>query len=213
MAEPMIWTDEIAARFWAYEARHPENYFTNHSGRRIARKLKQFLRGNKRVLDYGCGLGFFVPHLAALGLEVTATDRSVEAIEATNERNAEVPGFQGAHFPSALKQPFDAIVSIEVVEHLDDDALDEYLATMWRLLEPGGTAIVTTPNAENLSAAEIYCPCCDHVFHRWQHVRSWTLFTLGDALHRHGFKPWTAFTTNFGRNPFKKPHLVHVVTR
>lgn len=213
MPKPMNWTPEITARFWANEARHPENYFTNHSGHKVARKLKPFLKRHNRVLDYGCGLGFLVPHLAALGLEVTAADVSPEAIEATNQRNADTRGFQGAHLASSLQMPFDAIVSVEVVEHLTDAQLDEYFSTMWRLLEPGGTAIITTPNNESLQAAEVYCPCCDNTFHRWQHMRSWNAQTLGGALVRHGFKPWIAMETNFGRNPFKKPNLIHVVTR
>ncbi len=164
---PLEWTPDVLTRFWQNEP--PENYFTNYSGHRVARKLKRFLRGHRRVLDFGCGQGFFVKHLAELGLSVTATDVTPSSIADTNQRNANVPGFQGAFPVNEIAEMFDAIVSVEVVEHLTDEALEDYLATMWRLLEPGGTAIVTTPNAEDLSRNQVYCPCCDKTFHRWQH--------------------------------------------
>lgn len=219
MPTPLQWTDVTLRRFWDREALHPENYFTNHSGHRIAARSRQWLHGHKRVLDFGCGLGFFVPHLAALGLEVTATDFTQSAIDATNERNRSIRGFAGAFTLSDLldrREKFGAIVSVEVVEHLTDDRLAEYLEAMRQMLEPGGTAVVTTPNGENLSALELYCPSCDCTFHRWQHVRSWTRHTLGEALFRAGFYPFTSIETDFSRPWWRrrgrKPHLAMFAT-
>lgn len=61
--------------------------------------------------------------------------------------------------------------------------------------------IVTTPNGEDLSASQIYCPNCDSKFHRWQHVRSWTGKTLGDFMEKLGFEVVAKVETNFSDKP------------
>jgi SAM-dependent methyltransferase len=42
---------------------------------------------------------------------------------------------------------FDAIVSVEVIEHVDDDAA--FVANLYQTLQPGGVAILTTPNGDH----------------------------------------------------------------
>jgi 2-polyprenyl-3-methyl-5-hydroxy-6-metoxy-1,4-benzoquinol methylase len=200
----LVWSDELAERYWRWQSHFPEHYFTGKFGGRIVRRLRPWLRGRRRVLDYGCGVGYLVPHLAALGIEVTATDHSAAAVDATNARNAAVQGFIGA-VPvaelAASDRRFDAIVSIEVIEHLTDPQLAEFLATLRHLLAPDGIAIITTPNEENLRAAETFCPSCQHVFHRWQHLRRWSAAELAAAIDANGLRTIEAVTTDFSRLP------------
>jgi hypothetical protein len=56
-----------------------------------------------------------------------------------------------------------------------------------RLTAPGGLAMFTTPNTEDLSRNSVYCPFCDSEFHRVQHVRSLTPGSLQDFLVSAGF--------------------------
>jgi len=205
---PLDWNDDLAGRYWRWQSHFPEQYFTRNFGRLIARRLRPLLQGRRRILDFGCGVGYLVPHLAALGVEVTAADHSEAALAATNARNAGIAGFAGAASPETLVasgRRFDAIVSIEVIEHLSDEYLEAFFKSFHALLAPGGIAIITTPNDEDLHASETYCPHCDQVFHRWQHLRSWTAESLAAAVSAHGFTLIRTFTTNFARRPLHDP--------
>jgi 2-polyprenyl-3-methyl-5-hydroxy-6-metoxy-1,4-benzoquinol methylase len=100
-----------------------------------------------RILDYGAGVGYFTRRLLALQRfhSVSATDimsaprdlsGQVEWIE--QDLNAPLPGRDGT---------FDVVVAPEVIEHLENPRF--MLREIFRLLRPGGTAIVTTPNNES----------------------------------------------------------------
>ena len=64
----MEWTGETIGRFWRWQAAHPEHYFTNRFGDRIATALAPLLAGCRSVIDYGCGPGFLVPHLIRMDI-------------------------------------------------------------------------------------------------------------------------------------------------
>jgi 2-polyprenyl-3-methyl-5-hydroxy-6-metoxy-1,4-benzoquinol methylase len=202
------WTPEKITRFWDYVSQFPDVFFANQFGDRIVARLRPWLQGRAKVLDYGCGTGSLIPHLAQLGGEVTGVDLSVDSIAVSNTRHKDVPNFRGAVLPAALAAAdgrFDGIVCVEVVEHLDDVSLETVLKDIFRLLAPGGVAIFTTPNEEDLQASMIYCPEGDVVFHRWQHMRNWSAATLSTAVARYGFVTEAAFTTDFAHRPLRRP--------
>jgi 2-polyprenyl-3-methyl-5-hydroxy-6-metoxy-1,4-benzoquinol methylase len=206
------WDDATVTRFWRWQAQRPHEYFTNLFGDRIAAALAPWLRdGDGSVLDYGCGLGFLPRHLAAQGCRVWATDFSPESVEITNQRNQGVPGFQGATVITDMTeggQRFSRIVSVEVIEHLDERQIGPFFDAIRHLLAPGGVLVITTPNEENLGAAEIYCPCCDHVFHRYQHVRTFSAATLAAMIGANGFVPVRTYATDFSRRPWWHPKQI-----
>lgn len=167
--------------------------------------------GDGTVLDYGCGLGFLTRHLAAQGFRVWATDFSPESVEITKQRNLGVPGFEGAAEIAEIGrsgQRFSRIVSVEVIEHLDECHIGPFFNGVYDLLLPGGMLVITTPNEENLSLAEIYCPCCDHVFHRYQHVRTFSAVTLAATISANGFVPVHAYPTDFSRRAWWHPKQI-----
>ena len=204
----MAWSGETIGRFWRWQAGFPAHYFTYRFGARIAARLAPLLRGCHSVVDYGCGPGFLLQHLAALGMEVAATDASPDALTAAQERNDGLRGFLGATPADKLiadGRRFDAAIAIEVIEHLDDPGLDQFFSNMLQLVKPGGMAIITTPNKEVLEEAAVYCPHCDHSFHRYQHLRSWSAETLACAVAENGFTVEQTYTTNFAKRPFGDP--------
>ena len=206
--QEMTWTPERVARFWAWQSRHPEQYFTYLFGDTIVRHLTPWLNGGKHVLDYGCGTGFLIPHLSERAESVVGTDLSPESVAATNDRHGGIASFSGAFTLEALRQRperYDIITVIEVVEHLQDRELDALFVDLRDLLAPGGMAIITTPNDENLALSEVYCPATDEVFHRYQHVRSWTAETLEQRVEQSGFAVIRAFTTDLSDAGWRRP--------
>lgn len=96
-----------------------------------------------RLLDAGCGMGGFLPHLARLG-EAAGMDPSPDAVaEARRQSGADVRvGSLPDDVPFA-PESFDAITLLDVLEHIDDDvAAARRVAS---LLRPGGLLFLTVP--------------------------------------------------------------------
>jgi SAM-dependent methyltransferase len=98
--------------------------------------------GSRRILDLGCGTGYGTAELAETLPEVFAIDRISPDSDARHGK---------AHFVRAdlngiplASEIFDMVVSFQVIEHLEDPSV--YLDTIARILTPGGTALITTPN-------------------------------------------------------------------
>lgn len=207
----LVWTPEMVKNFWDYESRFPEQYFTYRRSTEMARQISPFLAPGSRVLDYGCGPGYVIEKLMQRGFRVAGLDFSTETLNGVRDRFSPVPAFQGAYTLQELQDAgmrFDAATVFEVVEHLYDPQLQELLQTLKSLLMPGGTVVFSTPNEENLEKSMILCPVSNQLFHRWQHVRSWSADTLSAYLGDNGFEIVKAFTTNFSVS-FHTDHSRH----
>ena len=101
----------------------------------------------RRILDAGCGDGNFAASLAEAGYSVCGIDMSDSGIQIATERR--VGSFQKASIYDSLTAPFpdveafDAIVSVEVIEHLYSPRV--FVRRTFEALRPGGLLIVTTP--------------------------------------------------------------------
>ena len=87
-----------------------------------ADRLQELLSEGSHILDAACGCAYGSQILAQRGFKVTAYDRSDEAMEyAQHFAHPRVEFYQDDIF-KALTQEYDAIVSIETIEHIEDDA-------------------------------------------------------------------------------------------
>ena len=196
----MEWTDDRVKKFWDYESQFVENYFTFQVGRSVVHVLSKYLAGKKNVLDYGCGAGFLIKHLIDKNLNIAAIDFSPKSIDVVNEKFAGVGGFTGCYSIDDLAsadRTFDVITVIEVIEHLNERYLAETLENIKVFLGSDGVVILTTPNDEDLSKSLVYCPDSDTVFHRWQHIRSWSVSSLTHLLKDNGFEMIEIFAVDF----------------
>ncbi|MGH7687386.1 MAG: class I SAM-dependent methyltransferase [Candidatus Dormibacteria bacterium] len=109
------------------------------------------LRNHAPVIDVGCGRGELVALLAAEGIDAEGVDLSADAVaEATalgrNVRLADAVDTLRMAPPNT----YGAVVSMQVVEHLQLEQLLELLELAVSRLKPGGVFIAETPNPSSL---------------------------------------------------------------
>jgi len=199
--ELLTWTPEMVKTYWDYLSQCPETFFTHRYGDELARQIAPFLPAAGKVLDYGCGPGNLTERLLTTGLSIAGLDYSPSTRDTVNRRFKGRENFLGAFDQEELLEKhikFDVIIVIEVIEHLYDEQLDELLSNVRALLAPGGTVIFTTPNEEDLEKKYLLCPVSGKLFHRWQHVRSWSKQSAASYLTSRNFNVKRAFTTDFG---------------
>jgi 2-polyprenyl-6-hydroxyphenyl methylase/3-demethylubiquinone-9 3-methyltransferase len=141
-----------------------------------------------RVLDVGCGGGLICEPLARLGALVTGLDPAVENIEAAR-RHAAGQGLAIEYHAGRVEEleaegrSFDAVVCLEVVEHVPDAGA--FLATCAVLVRPGGLMLLSTLN-RTLKAYLLAIIGGEYVL-RWLPVgtHQWDRFVTPDELIRH----------------------------
>ena len=111
--------------------------------------LASSLRPGMRVLELGCGAGYFTAELARTGANVTAIDISPELLQMAKSEHAaanvsyELGNAYALDYPDAC---FDAIVGSSVLHHLE---VDKAVREMYRVLKPAGMISFTEPNMMN----------------------------------------------------------------
>ena len=125
-------------------------YIRDQLCRRFARDPKQgaSLKGLS-VLDIGCGGGLVAEPLARLGAAVTGIDPAPENVAAA-KAHAKGAGLDIAYRALTAEAlaleggTFDAVLLLEVVEHVPDVPL--FLKSVAPLVKPGGVMILSTLN-------------------------------------------------------------------
>ena len=116
---------------------------------RRVKMLSSHLEHGMRVLEVGCGTGYFTRELARLGPDVTAIDVSPELLEIA-KANCSMPNvryeIQDASALSYSDAMFDSVVGSSVLHHLE---IKEALQEIYRVLKPGGAICFTEPNMLN----------------------------------------------------------------
>jgi len=109
---------------------------------------KYHLKGN--LLDYGCGLGYF---LNAVKLEksfiATGIDVSEDARNSV-KKNFGIDVLSESQLSDILPSNFDVITQWHVLEHVYN--LNGLLKEFKRLLKPNGTIFIAVPNADSWDA-------------------------------------------------------------
>ena len=99
---------------------------------------------DERVLDVGCGWGSFVLHAArrhgvhALGVTLSEPQAQFARNRARRDGLSDKVQIRVADYRELMDEPFDAIASIGMVEHVGEERIDLYAARLAGLLRPGG---------------------------------------------------------------------------
>lgn len=174
---------------------YPADYHCFQSKQRPSRpdSMSKLLpiRGQARLLDFGCGAGGFLRAMHAMGWNATGLDTAAEIFPRLHTSPSDLSE-EAALIPiriGTLPQVgwpdgcFEAITMRQSLEHVHQPL--EVLRDAYRLLTPGGRLIVTVPNFDSLAS-------------RWfgshwygldlpRHLSHFTAATLGAMLHRAGF--------------------------
>ncbi len=104
------------------------------------------LERGDRILDCGCGDGFYLKTISALGpYEIVGFDLNPTSLKTARNYLTEVPLIQGNLYRIPFKEnSFNKIFCSEVLEHIPDDL--QALKEIYRILKPGGKLLVTVPN-------------------------------------------------------------------
>jgi 2-polyprenyl-6-hydroxyphenyl methylase/3-demethylubiquinone-9 3-methyltransferase len=148
----------------------------------------------RTVLDIGCGAGLLSEPLSRLGAVVTGLDPAPSAIAAARA-HAEATGAELSYRAGTVEElaaegaKFDAVLAMEVVEHVEDVA--GFVATAASLVAPGGLLCLSTLNrtpksfALAIVGAEYLLRWLPRGTHQWE--RFVTPLELTGALRRAGF--------------------------
>lgn len=111
--------------------------------------LTDSLGNNMKVLEIGCGTGFFTKEIVKKEVQLVAIDISPELVDLAKQNvvsdNVQFI-IENAYEMKFEDNTFDAIVGSSVLHHLDVDAA---LKEFYRVLKPGGEMAFTEPNMMN----------------------------------------------------------------
>jgi 2-polyprenyl-6-hydroxyphenyl methylase/3-demethylubiquinone-9 3-methyltransferase len=149
------WDDDVGEfstlRFWINPVRF--GYFE-----RVLKREKVLERGQRSLLDVGCGGGLLAEEFARAGFEVTGIDPAPESIE-TARAHASASGLcidyqtgSGEHLPFP-EGSFDYVACCDVLEHVDD--VDRVIGEIARVLRPSGLFFYDTINRTFMSKIAI----------------------------------------------------------
>lgn len=98
------------------------------------------------VLEVGCGEGRGFDLLIPKARTFTAVDKIKPVIEGLQKKypSARLISMNIPPLSGLPDDAYDFVLSFQVIEHIADDAL--LLNEVYRVLRPGGTALLTTPN-------------------------------------------------------------------
>jgi 2-polyprenyl-3-methyl-5-hydroxy-6-metoxy-1,4-benzoquinol methylase len=166
---------------YAFELEHPEQTVRIFEWRGILKAVRHHYGpelDGVRWLDYGSGAGGLVRFLRGRNIEAYGFDVGGFADQARAQGVQNLTPFE----LTDLRNSFDVISLIEVLEHIHDPV--PFLQSVGQLLRPGGLLFLTTGNADPHR----------HSFASWGyvipevHISYFSPGCLGQALDRAGFQ-------------------------
>ncbi|WP_169976048.1 class I SAM-dependent methyltransferase [Tautonia rosea] len=147
---------EVACRFDALEARFKDEVAADDV------RLDAILRHlgpleDRLVLDAGCGKGRFAARLIEQGARVLGIDPSVGMLRAAHLRGLPVARASARRLP-LCQASVDAVIFVEVLEHIESHRLMETFREAARVLLPGGRIVIVDKNAASLDPVRPWLP-------------------------------------------------------
>jgi len=132
--------------------------------------FKRFFKKTGKLLDLGCGKGYFLNAFKKLGFSVKGVD-----LESIN-KNIKKVDLEKGKLPFS-NNSFDFVICIDLIEHINNP--DNLMKETRRVLKPSGLFVIYTPNW-NIFFKNFYDD--------YTHVKPYTPLGLSRMLTRYEFK-------------------------
>lgn len=177
--------------------------------------VARMLTGKKKVLEIGCGDAFGTPIVAQFVGELTAIDIDKKIIVSNKDRLKMIQNltFRELDFRKEIPgEKFDAVFSIDVIEHIEPELNNLYMQQTVKSLAPDGITLIGTPN----KTAEKYASTVSRAYHVNLHThdslkrlmekyfRQVFMFTMNDEVVQTGFAPMGHYLFALGIGVKKK---------
>lgn len=190
-------TQELLAVYKGYPRNHNISLITIKRYHELLDVFESYKKTNK-ILDIGCGDGYFLREAKNRGWQVYGTEYTDDAFEIGKQKG--IIMHQGILDPENYNaNEFDIITSFEVIEHINNPQPE--IHNIKKILRPGGLFYVTTPNFNSVSrflAKKAWNIICYP-----EHLSYYTTGSMNRFLKNEGFKKVKIETTGISLNRLK----------
>jgi 2-polyprenyl-3-methyl-5-hydroxy-6-metoxy-1,4-benzoquinol methylase len=176
-----------------------DDYLSPITIKRYHELLDEFekFRKTNRLIDVGCGIGYFLEEAKKRGWEVYGTEYTVEAIQICEAKGVEM--HQGPLDTANYDQEFDVITSFEVLEHINNP--QEEMSYFNQILRTGGLVYCTTPNFDSFSRRKLKGSWNNICYP--EHLSYYTASTMKKLLLENSLIPFKIITTGISISRYK----------
>ena len=155
-----------------FKSDRPEDRTAGTSKKTVA-LIAKFVEKNDRVLEVGCGAGYFLEKLLQQGKKVQGVELNTAAAAFAREREVPVAAVALEDFAAQHRESFAAVCLFQVIEHVAEPL--EFLDHALTCLQPGGLLVLCVPNMAGILGR--MDPLVSNI--PPHHVTRWTPAALG----------------------------------
>lgn len=151
--------------------------------KRCLRKIDLYTNKKGKLLDIGCGRGYFLDEARTLGWDTYGVDTSRVVVDFA-EKRLHLNVFNRDIFSFQSDRLFDLVTLNQVIEHFSNP--ENLINQCSKYLRNGGLMYIATPNTKSISA-RVLKDNFDH-FTPPEHLSYFSKHTLQGLLQKQGFK-------------------------
>ena len=158
----------------------------------LSKAIRRRTRASDIICEVGLGNGQLILDLShsreVMGVDLCAG--TIERLKSKSEFNGiELKQGDITNLTSVcMNKGINVFITIDVIEHLDDDQLHRACKELYDILPDNGKWFINVPWNENLKNNEIFCPSCHKTFHRVGHKQSFDEKRLTLLMKKEGFE-------------------------